>query len=157
LIEQDEAHALRRYVRNRAHGRPAPEYARFDSFIGGWVESNETEAAGRIDGKAFRRVRRPGLPWCEWLGLDTRIADDHALQAYFQLHAKEAHDWNRLFKEVDRNRRQVLRRWRLEGLGILSRLRAQEAAEARQAVPLPSSLADEFRTRGRGMRSLVQA
>jgi hypothetical protein len=152
---QDEAHALRRYVRNRAHGRPAPEFARFDAHIQGWVESNETEAAGRCDGKAFRHVRRPGLPWCEWLGLDTRIADDHALQAYFQLHAKEAHDWNRLSKEVDRNRRAVLRRWHLEGLGILTRVRAQEATG--EAAPLMSVLADEFRTRGRGMRSLKTA
>jgi hypothetical protein len=151
----DEAHALRRYVRNRAHGRPAPEYHRFDHAVGCWVESNATEAAGRLDGKAFRQVRRPGLPWCDWLGLDTRIADDHALQAFFELRAKEPHDWNRLLKDVERNRRQVLRKWRLEGLGILSRLRQQEAAG--QAAPLRSSLADEFRTRGRGMRSLNEA
>lgn len=157
MIEQDEAHALRRYVRNRAHGRPAPEYARFDSFIGGWVESNQTEAAGRCDGKAFRHVRPPGLPWCEWLGLDTRIADDHALQAFFELRAKEPHDWNRLLKNVERNRRQVLRKWRLEGLGILSRLRQQEAAEARQAVPQPSRLAEKYRVRRPGMRSLMQS
>jgi hypothetical protein len=148
---------LRRYVRNRATLRPAPEFARFDAHIQGWVESNETEAAGRCDGKAFRRVRRPRLPWCDWLGLDTRIADDHALQAFFQLHAREPHDWNRLLIEVGRNRRAALRKWRLEGLGILSRLRQQEAAEARQAVPLPSRLADQFRTRGKGMRSLKQA
>ncbi|MBN9244295.1 MAG: hypothetical protein J0I98_16030 [Mesorhizobium sp.] len=155
MIEQDEAHALRRYVRNRAHGRPAPEFVRFDSFIQGWLESNETEAVGRCDGKVFRQVRRPGLPWCDWLGLDTRIADDHALQAYFQLRAKEPHDWNHLFKEVDRNRRQALRRWCLEGFRILALIRAQEAAG--QAAPLLSPLADEFRTRGRGMRSLIQA
>jgi hypothetical protein len=142
-------------VSARAHGRTYPEFARFDAHIQGWVESNATEAAGRCDGKAFRQVRRTGLPWCEWLGLDARIAEDHALQAFFELRAKEAHDWNRLFKEVSRNRRQVLRRWRLEGLGILSRVRAQEAAGP--DVRLPSTLADEFRMRGRGMRSLIQA
>lgn len=155
MIEQDEAHALRRYVSARAAGRTYPEYARFDAHIQGWVESNATEATGRLDGKAFRQVRRSGLPWCEWLGLDTRIAEDHALQAFFELRAKEPHDWNRLLKEVERNRRQVLRKWRLEGLGILSRIRAQEAAGP--DVHLPSRLADEFRTRGRGMRSLKQA
>ncbi|TPL45327.1 hypothetical protein [Mesorhizobium sp. B2-4-6] len=152
MIEQDEAHALRRYVRNRTAGRPAPEYARFDPVIQGWLESNETEAAGRCDGRAFRQVRRPGLPWCEWLGLDTRIAEDHALQAFFELRAKEGHDWLRLLKEVARNRQAALRDWRREGFGILSRLRAQEAL--RPDVRLHSTLADEFRMPGRGMRSL---
>ncbi|WP_296740461.1 hypothetical protein [Mesorhizobium sp.] len=155
MIEQDEPHALRRYIRNRAHGRPAPEYHRFDHALGCWIESNETEADGRLDGKAFRQVRRPGLPWCQWLGRDTRIAEDHALQAYFELHAREPHDWQRLFKEVTRNRRRALRDWQREGLGLLARLRAQEALGA--DVLFPSDLAEEFRPPGKGMRSLRNA
>lgn len=149
---QDEAHTLRRYVSARAHGRTYPEFARFDPATQCWVESNATEAAGRCDGKAFRLVRCPGLPWCRWLGLDARIADDHALQAFFELHAREPHDWQRLFKEVTRNRRQALRNWRREGLAILSRVRMQEALGP--DIRLPSTLADEFRRPGRGMRSL---
>jgi hypothetical protein len=152
LTDQDEAHALRRYVSARAHGRTHPEFARFDALTACWVESNATEAAGRCDGRAFRQVGRPGLPWCEWLGLDTRISDDHALQAFFELRAREPHDWNRLLKDVERNRRQVLRRWRREGLAILSRVRMQQALGP--DVRLPSTLAEEFRRPGRGMRSL---
>ncbi|MER8390887.1 hypothetical protein NKH10_03065 [Mesorhizobium sp. M1340] len=124
---QDESHALRRYVSAHAHGRTYPEFARFDPATQCWVESNATEAAGRCDGKAFRLVRRPGLPWCPWLGLDARIAEDHALQTFFELRAREPHDWQRLFKEVTCNRRQALRNWRREGLAILSRVRMQEA------------------------------
>lgn len=79
------------------------------------------------------------------------------MRAFFELRAREPHDWNRLFKKVSRDRRAVLLHWHLEGLGILSRLRAQEATGPE--VRLPSSLADEFRMRGRGrgMRSLIQA
>lgn len=68
MIEQDEAHALRRYVRNRAAGRPAPEFARFHPAIQGWVESNATEAAGRCDGKACRQVRRRAFRGASGLG-----------------------------------------------------------------------------------------
>ncbi|MER8547951.1 MobA/MobL family protein [Mesorhizobium sp. M1169] len=124
---QDESHALRRYVSAHAHGRTYPEFARFDPATQCWVESNATEAAGRCDGKAFRLVRRPGLPWCPWLGLDARVAEDHALQTFFELRAREPHDWQRLFKEVTCNRSQALRNWRREGLAILSRVRMQEA------------------------------
>ncbi len=153
MIEQhDEAHALRRYVRNRADGRPAHEFVRFDPATACWLESNTTEAAGRCDGKAFRQVRRPGLPWCEWLGADIRIAEDQALQAFFELRAREGHDWLRLLKEVSRNRQKALREWRREGRDTLARVRMQKALGPE--VRLPSTLADEFRVPGRGMRSL---
>lgn len=152
MNESSEDSALRCYVRNRAACRPAAEYERFDPSIAFWIVSNATEAAGRCDGRAFRRVRRPGLPWCKWLGRDTRIADDHALQAFFELHAREEHDWNRLLKEVSRNGRKALHNWRSEGDNILSRLRAQQGAGPN--VRLPSSLADEFRIPGKGMRNL---
>jgi hypothetical protein len=148
----DEAHALRRYVSARAHGRTAAEYVRYDENLRCWVATTETEAAGRCDGRAFRQVRRPGLPWCQWLGQDTRIAGDHALQAYFELHAREPHDWQRLLKQVTRNRRRALRDWRARGRGILARVREQEAFG--DDFALPAVLAEEFRLPGRGMRSL---
>lgn len=149
---QDEAHALRRYVRNRAAGRLAPDYVRFDPSIACWIVSNETEAAGRCDGKHFRQVRRLGLPWCRWLGAETVIAEDHALQSFFELHASEAHDWNRLLKEVSRDPRAALRDWRHRGHEILAQLRIQEAHGP--DVRMPAALAEEFRMPGRGMRSL---
>lgn len=150
-----EAHALRRYVSARAHGRTHPEFYRHDESIDCWVASDETEAAGRCDDKAFRQVRRPGLPWCTYLGLDTRIASDHALQAFFELHAAEPHDWHRLLKKVTRNRRHALRDWRRQGREAIARLHQQAALGP--DVRLPSGLAAEFRTPGRGMRSLKKA
>ncbi|WP_295808474.1 hypothetical protein [uncultured Nitratireductor sp.] len=147
-----EAHALRRYVAARAHGRMAPEFARYDPALGGWVAADRAEAAGRCDGKRFMQARRPGLPWCPWLGLDTRIAEDHALQAFFELHAAESHDWQRLFKEVSRNRQKAFREWRRRGREAISRVRQEE--DLGPDVKLPSALADEFRTPGKGMRSL---
>lgn len=150
-----EAHALRRYVSARAHGRPAPEFSRYDQAIACWVVSDESEAAGLCDGKRFRQVRRPGLPWCAWLGLDTRIAEDHALQAFFQLHASEAHDWHRLLKEVTRNRRKALRDWRRQGREAITRIRLEEALGP--DVRIPSSLTEEFRIPGKKMRSLRKA
>lgn len=147
-----EAHALRRYVSTRAHGRTAPEFSRHDPALGGWVAAERAEAVGLCDGKRYRQVRRPGLPWCAWLGADIRIAEDHALRAFFELHASEAHDWQRLVKEVTRDRRRALREWRRRGREAIFRIRAQQVHGP--DVRLPSSLADEFRTPGRGMRSL---
>lgn len=148
----DEAHALRRYVAARAAGRTHPTHARYDPAMGAWVASDAAEAGGRCDGRAFREVRRSGLPWCAWLGLDTRIAEDHALQAFFEVHASEPHDWQRLLHEVSRNRRAALRDWRRQGRELI--VRATRQAEVGQDVRLPSALAQEFQMRGRGMRSL---
>lgn len=156
----DIANALRRYVYARAHGRPHPEYARFEPSNACWVASDEADAHGRCDGKNFRQVRRPGMEWCRWLGPDTTIAADHELQAFFELHASEGHDWNRLLMEVSRNRRQVLRGWQRRGREAVARMRLEEARAASQAngedfeIQMPAVLAEEFRDPGRGMRSL---
>lgn len=163
-----EANALRRYVSARVYGRAAPQYARADrSVLPGsvvWVECSEVDAAGRLDGKHFLRLRREGLPWCEWLGPDTRIADDHPLQAFFELHAADPHDWNILFKEVTKNRQAALRNWRSRGREAIVEIRWEQAHEAARAAgeeveetELPTSLAEQFRTPGRGMRSLKNA
>ncbi|RWC46102.1 MAG: hypothetical protein EOS55_18300 [Mesorhizobium sp.] len=146
------ANALRRYVVARAHGRTYPEYSRYDPSIACWVASDDAEAVGRCDGKRFRQVRRPGLPWCRWLGTDTALAEDHALQAFFELHASEPHDWNRLLKEVSRDRRRVLRDWQRRGREILARLRMQAAIGS--DTQMTSGLAEEFRMPGKGLRSL---
>lgn len=161
----DEAHALRRYVVARAAGRTMPEYARMDraTVPGALMEvaSDAVESAGRCDGRAFRQVRRDGLPWCPYLGTDTRIAEDHQLQAFFELHATDPHDWTRLLKEVTRDRRKALRNWRSRGREAVTRIKWEQAREAARAagdeagqVHLPSPVAEEFRAPGRGMRSL---
>lgn len=152
--EIEVAQALRRYVAARVAGRPASEYARAHAVqgIGVWVNAEAVEARGRCDGKHFLQVRRPGLPWCTWLGLDTRIASNHALQVFFELHATEPHDWQRLLKEVSRNKQKALREWRQRGRRAIARLTRQ--AEVGPDVCLPSVLAEEFAMPGKGMRSL---
>ncbi|PRD44379.1 hypothetical protein C5748_07310 [Phyllobacterium phragmitis] len=151
----DEAHALRRYVAARAAGRTYPEYSRYDAALGCWVASDAAEARGRCDGKAFRQIRRPGLPWCAWLGQDVRIAEDHALQSFFEAYATEGHDWQRLLHEVSRNRHAALRDWRRSGREVIARVSKQ--AKVGPDVRLPSALAEEFRIAGKGMRSLKKA
>lgn len=162
-----EAYALRRYVRNRAAGRTMPEYVRMDATLVSGViaeiASDQVAAAGRCDGKAFRQVRRDGLPWCPYLGTDTRIAEDHQLQAFFELHAADSHDWTRLLKEVTKDRRAALRNWRSRGREAITRIKWEQAREAARATGeeveaehLPSPVAEEFRTPGRGMRSLKE-
>lgn len=157
------ANALRRYCFARAHGRTYPEFSRFEPVNRCWVASDATEADGKIDGRRFRQERHPSLPWCRWLGADTCIASDHALQSFFELNAKEPHDWNRLLKEVGRNRRAALREWQREGREILTRMRVEEAravsAERGEDfdIHMPAILAEEFKAPGRGMRSLKKA
>lgn len=148
----DEAHTLRRYVSARAAGRTHPEFSRYDENLGAWVASTEAEAVGRCDGKRFRQVRRPGMPWCTYLGQDTSIATDTALMAFFEVHVSEGHDWNRLFVEVTRDRRKALKAWRQKGREILTRARAQR--EAGPDMRIRSPLADEFAMPGTGIRSL---
>jgi hypothetical protein len=147
-----EAHALRRYVAARAAGRTHHEYARADDDLGAWVASTDAEATGRCDGKRYRRIRRPGAPWCEYLGEDTSIAADAALAAFFELHAAEASDWTKLKTEVTRNRRAALQSWRRKGREIIARIRMQHAAGP--DVRIRSPLADEFAKPGTGLRSL---
>jgi hypothetical protein len=160
-----EAHALRRYVRNRAAGRTMPEYVRIDLTMtpGALTEiaSDRAEAGALCDGRRFRQVRRKGLPWCPYLGTDTRISEDHALQAFFELHAAERDDWQRLKTEVNRNRRAALRNWRRRGREVLTRIRWEQTREAARAAGeevaethLPTPLVEKYRTPGRGMRSL---
>ncbi|PWK64641.1 hypothetical protein [Aminobacter sp. AP02] len=156
--EIEVGQALRRYVSARAHGRTHPEYARLTSIsaaggdLAAWVGTSEVEARGRCDGRDFYQVRRPGLPWCQWLGLDTCIAGDHALQAFFELHATEPHHWQRLLHEVSRGKGKALREWRQRGRQAITHLTRQ--AEIGPDVRLPSDLADEFAVPGKGMRSL---
>lgn len=155
MMPDGEAHALRRYVHRRVHGLAFPEYYRYDGALRCWVASDAVEAAGRCDGRAFRQVCRPSLPWCPWLGPDTRIASDHALQAFFELRAAEPQDWYRLLREVSRSPRRALGDWRQQGREAITRVRMQGTSES--DVCVPSALAEEFRMPGKGMRSLREA
>ncbi|TPM33559.1 hypothetical protein FJ955_02075 [Mesorhizobium sp. B2-2-2] len=144
-------HALRRYVVARAAGRTASEYSRGDIVDGCpvWVASSHVEAAGQCDGIRFKRVRRPGRPWCKYLGLDVSIASDSALQAFFEVTEEDPHAWNALAIEVSRDRMKALRSWRSRGREVLSRIRA---ARTEAGMPTLPELAIKYGERGKGMR-----
>jgi len=151
-----EASALRRYVAARAAGREHHEWARADhdimpGFIA-WVGCSEVDADGRDDGKSFRRLRRSGMPWCSYLGADTSIAEDVELQAYFEHHAVEPHDWNLLKSEIEDGREKALRTWRSRGRAILARAHAER--KGTDVKPALNSVLAAFLTRGTGKRSL---
>lgn len=153
---QKEAHALRRYVTARASGREHAEWARADheimpGFVA-WVGCSEVDADGRDDGKTFCRLRRSGMPWCSYLGADTSIAEDTELQAYFEHHALEPHDWNLLKSEIEDGREKALRTWRSRGRAILARAHAERNGDEVKPALNPALAA--FLTRGTGRRSL---
>jgi hypothetical protein len=145
------AYALRRYVLARAAGRTAPEYIRSDVIDGVevWAASSEGEASGLCDGKRFRQVRRPGMPWCTYLGADTVISTDHDLQAFFEIIEEDPHSWNALKSEVTRDRRKALKSWRARGRELRLRTRA-----ARSEADLPSlpELALKYADKGTGLK-----
>jgi hypothetical protein len=153
---QREAHALRRYVAARAAGRTHHEWARADHDLmpgfTAWVGCSEVDADSRDDGKTFRRLRRPGMAWCSYLGADTSIAEDVELQAYFEHHAVESHDWNLLKTEVEDGREKALRQWRSRGRAILARAHAERHGD--EVKPALNSALAAFLVRGTGRRSL---
>ncbi len=153
-----EAHALRRYVSARAAGRTHPEFSRFDETIGAWIGCTDTEVQGLIEGRTYRQLRRSGLPWCDYLGIDSRISDDIFLEAFFELYATEPHDWTGLLKTVTKNRRQALKDWRRLGRETLTRVRMQrDVSNGVLQGRSRSKLAQEFSRPGTGMRSLKKA
>lgn len=150
--EVTAGHALRRYVRDRAAGRVAAEYARADRVdgIAVWIGCHASNV-DRLDGKNYRRIRIPGEPWCPVLGRDTSIAGDRELQAFFTLTEAESdpHTWTQLYAEVTRNRLAALRRWRSRGRAILAKLHRKDADPAARQ---PSAFASRFLVRGTGIR-----
>ena len=82
LESRRDARALRRYVRERAAGRTAPEWIVYDDRLRAWTVA-ASEAAATTSGRDWRRVRQPSEPWCAVLGRDLTVARDDALQAVF--------------------------------------------------------------------------
>jgi hypothetical protein len=92
------------------------------------------------------------MAWCSYLGADTSIAEDSALQAYFEHYATEPHDWNLLKSEIEDGREKALRTWRSRGRAILARAHAER--EGDEVKPALNPILAAFLTRGTGRRSL---
>lgn len=138
--------ALRRYVRERAAGRSAPEWIVRDDRLGAWLAADEVTAT--TSGRDWRRVRQPSEPWCAVLGRDLSIARDDELQATFATLADDdLSGWRRLFIAADRSPSRCLTDWRARG----RRLLAAVSGEPGSAV---GTLAGRFADRGTGKRSL---
>src|SRR5690606_17831985 len=72
-----QARLFRSYALRRRDGSHAPEYLRPLHLPGGLVAGVR---AGRHDPGAVL-VRRPGRPWCYWLGARAALAEDPDFQA----------------------------------------------------------------------------
>lgn len=148
LESRREAVALRRYVRRRAAGRAAPEWATYDSVLAAWVVA-ESEAAATASGRPWRRTRQPGEPWCATLGRDLTIATDDLLQTLFAtLDDDDPGAWRALWLKTDRAPEQCLADWRSRGRRLLAALDGAPALDA-------GTLAEKFAARGGGKRSLA--
>ncbi|WP_427024886.1 hypothetical protein ACP4J4_02805 [Aureimonas ureilytica] len=148
LESRREAAALRRYVRERAAGRVAPEWVIYDDRLRAWTAA-ASEAAATTSGRPWRRVRQPSEPWCATLGRDLTIAADDALQAVFVTHEPDdLGQWRRLFLDVDRDPSRCLSDWRARGRRLL-------AAVSGDPVAAGGNLAARFASRGTGKRGLA--
>lgn len=147
LESRREATSLRRYVRRRAAGRSAPEWATYDAALGAWIAA-ESEAAATASERPWRRARQPGEPWCAVLGRDLAIARDDDLQAMFAtLDDGDPGAWRTLWLAADRQPARCLADWRSRGLLLLSALDGAPALDG-------GTLAARFASRGGGKRSL---
>ncbi|WP_020180265.1 hypothetical protein [Methylopila sp. M107] len=144
-----ESLALRRYVRERAAGRAAAEWSRYDPTIGAWLAADEVGAADAKGlGLPWRRVRQAGAPWCQVLGADVSVARDDELQAHLAtFDVDDLPAWRRAWKGCARHPRQSLAEWRASGARLL--------AAATGGPVTAGPLAALFQRRGTGRRSLL--
>ena len=148
LESRREARALRRYVRERAAGRAAPEWVTYDDRLRAWTAA-ASEAYATTSGRPWRRVRQPSEPWCAVLGRALTVAADDALQAVFAtMSDDDPGAWRRLFLDVDRAPARCLSDWRARGRRLLAAVSAEPGAGG-------GSLAGRFAARGAGKRSLA--
>lgn len=148
LESSREALSLRRYVRERAAGRTAPEWITYDDSLAAWTVA-ASEAAATTSGRPWRRTRQPGEPWCVVLGRDLTVAADDLLQALFvSLDSDDLSAWRCLFLAVDRSPEHCLVEWRARGRRLLATVAGEPDPEA-------ESLAARFASRGAGKRSLA--
>lgn len=148
LESRRQALSLRRYLRERAAGRAAPEWITYDDRLSAWITA-VSEVAATTSGRPWRRTRQLGEPWCGVLGRDLTVAADDALQAFFVTYeTDDLSDWRRAFLVADRAPERCLSDWRARGRRLL-------AAVAGEPDPEGEPLATRFASRGTGKRSLA--
>ncbi|MBU1316214.1 MAG: hypothetical protein KJ947_10365 [Alphaproteobacteria bacterium] len=155
--EKVQANSLRHYIREKAAGRKAPENVYRATHTKG-VVGLVRYSGGESDDKVPQRFRQPG-PWCETLGPDTSIADDHALMAYLEMKAsddprEDAHEWSRLLHEVQRSRVKALRTYRTKGFEILRRQARRQSPTTVPAATAKALVSSKYAKRGDGVRPL---
>ncbi|KQT83126.1 hypothetical protein [Aurantimonas sp. Leaf443] len=147
LESRRNAHALRRYVRERAAGRGAAEWIVLDESLGAWLATDEVGAT--TSGREWRRVRQSSEPWCSALGHDLSIAADDSLQAMFAaIEDDDLSAWRSLWIEADRSPSRCLTDWRARGRRLL-------AAVSGEPRSTGGTLAGKFAARGTGKRSFA--
>lgn len=156
--EKAQANALRRYVREKAAGRKAPEYVYPLKHAGGIVALVRCGEHENEDKIIPQRFRRPG-PWCETLGHDTTISSDSALMAFLEMKASDdpkegAHEWSRLLREVSRDRVKALRAFRNKGFEILARQARRQSSTALPPADAKALVSAKYRKKGEGVRPL---
>lgn len=156
--ERAQANALRRYVREKAAGRKAPEYVYPVHHGKGLIALVRCEKASQPKAQRFRQ---PG-PWCDILGSDTSIADDQTLMAFLEMKAsddpkEDAHEWSRLLHEVSRDRVEALRTFRNKGFEILQRQARRQCSTALPPADAKALVSAKYKKRGEGVRPLKLA
>lgn len=162
--ERAQADALRRYVREKAAGRKAPEYVYQLQHAGGIVALVRCGKDQTDNGKTKifpQRFRKPG-PWCETLGHDTSIADDCALMAFLEMKSTDdpkesSHEWSRLLREVSRDRIKAVRTFRNRGFEILARQARRQSSTALPPADAKALVSAKYAKRGEGVRPLKLA
>ncbi len=153
--ERAQAHALRRYVRDKAAGRRAGEYVYPARYGKGLIVLIGCDKEVQPN---WQRFRRPG-PWCDVLGHDTSIKDDPMLMAYLEMQSEddpkeEIHEWNRMLKEVTRDRVKALRTFRNRGLEILARQTRRQSSVTLPAADAKALVSSKYAKKGDGVRPL---
>lgn len=138
-------HILRRYVIDRAAGRsPHPEWSWLNPDLGAWILADETTARQHVH---HRRIRREGVPWCDFLGHRTAVHDDRELQVYFETIPDD--EWSRLAIAVMRHPQRSLQDWRASGARIIA------AVSGTPSVSGTGALSGWPKERGTGPRSML--
>jgi len=153
--EKAQADALRRYVREKAAGRKAPEYVYPVNHGKGLIALVRCEKGSQPKAQRFRK---PG-PWCETLGHDTSISSDSALMAFLEMKStddpkEDAHEWSRLLREVSRDRVKALRTFRTKGFEIMARQARRQSSTALPPADAKALVSPKYMKRGEGIRPL---
>lgn len=142
---------LRRYVIARAAGRRMPEWTYFiPEIVPGLSAWKYADARTVKEAEHWRRIRRPGAPWCPWLGNHLSIASDDALQVHFLTISEDG--WARMETVVRASPARCLAEWRAAGARLIEVVRASASG-----APTSGKLTGWPAARGDGPRTPIGA